>query len=215
MPEANKKFDFLVEHWYFKYPEFWELFDGLEKDAKIIDVGCGKAAVVNKLLEKGFKNITLLDIEDRRIFEETKKSPFYRVNLNCDRFPFDDNSVDCVVATEIIEHLENPWFFVREISRVLKPKRKLILSMPNSWNIVSRLLFLKRGILECYGLNLPHHLWAPNKELFKMALKNFRLIKKFYNQRERLYFLGLCFKVKCPRTEFWGPHVCNFFEKPM
>ncbi len=213
MEKTVKKFDFLTEHWYYKYPEFWELFNGLEKDAKIVDAGCGKSATANKLLERGFKNIILLDIEDQRVFEETKKLPFFRADLNRDRWPFDDGSINCVVATEIIEHLENPWFFTREIHRVLKPGGRLILSTPNTWNIMSRLLFLKKGMLECFGHNFPHHLWSPNKELFEIALKNFRLLKRFYNQRERLYFFGLCLKIKLPRDEFWGMHTCYLFEK--
>ena len=200
--------------WYYFYPEFWELFDSLDKDAKILDVGCGKAAVSSKLVEKGFKNLTLMDIEDLRLFERSKQLPFIQINLSHDKLPFADNSVDFVIATEVMEHLGNPWYFAKEIHRVLKPGGKLILSMPNPWNIVSRLLFLRRGMLECYGYHHPQHAWAPNKELFELATKDFRPIKKFYYQREKLYFFGICFKIKLPRTEFWGSHVCNFFEKP-
>ena len=38
---------------------------------------------------------------------------------------------DCIVAGEIIEHLENPGLFLRNMRRHIKPEGKLIVSTPN------------------------------------------------------------------------------------
>jgi len=42
-----------------------------------------------------------------------------------------DNSVDFVVTFQVIEHIKNDRLFVKEISRVLKPGGKAIISTPN------------------------------------------------------------------------------------
>jgi predicted SAM-dependent methyltransferase len=42
-----------------------------------------------------------------------------------------NQSYDVIVAGEIIEHLENPGLFLRNMRRHLKPQGKLILSTPN------------------------------------------------------------------------------------
>lgn len=61
--------------WFQVYPktsmEFVELFK-LEKDAKIIDIGGGDSNFVNSLIEKGFTNVTVLDISENAI-ERAKK----------------------------------------------------------------------------------------------------------------------------------------------
>ena len=50
-----------------------ELIDAarLEKDAQIIDVGGGASTLVDDLLERGFKNPTVLDISDNAL-DKTK-----------------------------------------------------------------------------------------------------------------------------------------------
>ena len=57
-------------------------------------------------------------------------------------FPFKDETFDYVVAVEVIEHLENPWNFLREINRVLKKGGKLCLTTPNIHSIHQRIFFL-------------------------------------------------------------------------
>lgn len=56
-------------------------------------------------------------------------------NLNHDPIPFPDESFDNVIAGDVIEHVENPSFFLREINRVLRPDGRLIISTPqaNDW----------------------------------------------------------------------------------
>jgi SAM-dependent methyltransferase len=64
-----------------------------------------------------------------------------------DRFPYDDERYDTVLACEIIEHLlHDPMFMLLEINRVLVDGGTLVLTTPNvaSFTAVGRLL-------ECAG----------------------------------------------------------------
>lgn len=45
--------------------------------------------------------------------------------------PFDDESFDCVVSFQVIEHIKRDRAFVDEVRRVLKPGGKFIVSTPN------------------------------------------------------------------------------------
>ena len=44
--------------------------------------------------------------------------------------PFQDKSCDCVLATEILEHLKEPNLFIKEVQRVLAPGGKVIVTVP-------------------------------------------------------------------------------------
>ncbi len=61
------------------------------------------------------------------------------LDFNKEKFPFQDKQFDTVLAGDVIEHLENPSMFLREINRVLKKDGKLLLSTPNAnywWTII-------------------------------------------------------------------------------
>jgi ubiquinone/menaquinone biosynthesis C-methylase UbiE len=73
------------------------------------------------------------------------------VDLNKNRLPYDNESFDIVTATEIIEHLENPRSFLRDISRILKPQGICVLSTPNVLSLNSRLRYLFFGFFELFG----------------------------------------------------------------
>ena len=46
---------------------------------------------------------------------------FLQADLDSQRLPLDDASVDVAAAVEVIEHLENPRAFVRELARITRP----------------------------------------------------------------------------------------------
>jgi 2-polyprenyl-3-methyl-5-hydroxy-6-metoxy-1,4-benzoquinol methylase len=56
------------------------------------------------------------------------------------RLPFDDAAFDLVWCSEVIEHLEDPAFALGELRRVTKPGGLLLLTTPNSYAWLFRLV---------------------------------------------------------------------------
>ena len=50
-------------------------------------------------------------------------------DMTCSTLP--DNSFNCVVAVEVLEHVEEDFKFVKEVHRVLKPGGSFIMTTPN------------------------------------------------------------------------------------
>ena len=57
-------------------------------------------------------------------------------------FPFEDNSVDIVICTQVLEHLVLGSPLVKELSRILKPNGRAIISVPNIVSLKSRVKVL-------------------------------------------------------------------------
>jgi SAM-dependent methyltransferase len=113
-----------------------------------LDLAAGQGPLSYALHKKGF-NVTATEV-----FPEQFKAPDVRcvkVNLN-EKTPFEDASFDLVLAVEIIEHLEAPRGFLREIHRILKPGGLVIVTTPNISSLPSRLFFLATG---CFDLFVP------------------------------------------------------------
>ena len=64
------------------------------------------------------------------------------VDLERERLPFSDHSMDIVIANQVFEHLKNVWLPLEEIFRVMAPGGHLIFSVPNLASVHNRLLLL-------------------------------------------------------------------------
>jgi SAM-dependent methyltransferase len=111
-----------------------------------LDLAAGQGPLSHALQKKGFQ------VTATEVFPEQFKAPDVRcvkVNLN-ERTPFEDASFDLVLAVEIIEHLEAPRAFLREIFRILKPGGLVIVTTPNISSIPSRVFFLATGNFDLF-----------------------------------------------------------------
>ncbi|MDO8481298.1 MAG: class I SAM-dependent methyltransferase [Nanoarchaeota archaeon] len=124
------------------YPQTYEtavaLLKGLPKDARIVDLGCGAGQVVKMLRATGFKHIEYADLVDRFDGKVTI------ANFN-NPLPFKSDTYDAVISTEVIEHLENKYLYLREVRRILKKDGVYVFSTPNIGNLFNRLKYLLTG----------------------------------------------------------------------
>lgn len=100
---------------------------------KILDIPCGAGAFSFRLLKHG-KEVISADIENLLRFDHDK---FFIADMD-KPLPFSNKEFDAVVCIDGIEHLENPFSFIRECNRILKKDGKLIISTPNITAMRSR-----------------------------------------------------------------------------
>lgn len=107
----------------------------------VLDVGCWEAHLRTFL---NGANYTGVDVGGR---------PDIQLNLeNPDGLPFGDNSFDCVVCTDVLEHLDNLHAMFAELVRVTR--RSIIISLPNNWANARQPIERGRGSFSKYGLPL-------------------------------------------------------------
>lgn len=108
---------------------------------KVLDIPTGFGTLAKRLYDLEFE-VICCDVEPG-IFSVTELRVDYG-DLN-GRIPYGDEEFDYICFIEGIEHTENPYNAIREVSRVLKPGGTLIMTTPNYLNIEKRLKFLITG----------------------------------------------------------------------
>lgn len=127
------------------------------KGRRLLDVGCGTQPY-------------------RRLFDVTEyigmdiDSPVTRQRGVADvvydgtRFPFDDHRFEAILCNQVLEHVFNPDEFVAELSRVLTPGGRLLLSVPfvwdeheQPWDYARYSSFGLRCLLERNGFRIVDH----------------------------------------------------------
>ena len=103
----------------------------IARDTPILEVGCGDASFTRRLAEYS-SNVTAIDISASQIERNALALPeidFIQHDV-AQPFPFATESFQVAWCSEVLEHLFDPGFALREIERVLRPNGRLFVTVP-------------------------------------------------------------------------------------
>jgi SAM-dependent methyltransferase len=103
---------------------------GLDQDAAVLDIGTSTGTNLRMLRTLGYSNVEGLDASEEAIrFCADKGFPRVRMGDVCG-MPFASNAFDLVLATDVIEHVDDDAQAVAEIARILKPGGVALITVP-------------------------------------------------------------------------------------
>ncbi len=95
-------------------------------DGILLDYGCGNQPY-RELWGKNVKQYVGVDVTQNKFGTVTDVVP------PNSPLPYQDNSFDTVVSTQVLEHVSEPKFYLSEAARVLRPGGNLILTCPGTY----------------------------------------------------------------------------------
>ncbi len=165
---------------------------------RVLDVGCDKAYLRKMLPDCDY---TGLDISGE---------PDIQLNLEgIDHLPFNDDTFDCVLGSDILEHLDNLPHVFGELVRV--SRNHLIISLPNNWVNARKPIERGKGSIGHYGLPVEcpadRHKWffslAEAKEFINGQLKKYpiSLLELRVSEKPRPFIVRFCRRLYYPSQE--------------
>jgi SAM-dependent methyltransferase len=110
----------------------------------VLDVPTGQGSLAEDIEALGFR-VFPADLTAENIIYRNGRC--LKLDLS-EPLPFRDEAMDFVMCVEGIEHLENPFFAIREFTRILKKDGYLVITTPNVMCISSRMRFLLSSHLD-------------------------------------------------------------------
>jgi SAM-dependent methyltransferase len=123
-----------ANHWWFvgRRQLFSSLIEhtGLDRRASVLDVGTSTGTNLRMLRDLGFSRVRGLDSSEVAIqFCDQKGLGTVELGDAC-RIPAEDGSFQLVLATDVIEHVDDDNAALKEFTRVLAPGGYLLLTVP-------------------------------------------------------------------------------------
>jgi ubiquinone/menaquinone biosynthesis C-methylase UbiE len=103
----------------------------LQPGAAVLDVGCGTGALLRRVAGQADITGYGVDVEENMIAQAQAQCSQMQFSIApCDRLPFEDQSLDAVIACMAYHHFDNKEGFAWEAARVLKPGGVLYIADP-------------------------------------------------------------------------------------
>jgi SAM-dependent methyltransferase len=124
----------------------------------LADIGCGTGDLWRAAHRRFSRCIGVDAVRYEGLPDEVE---FRAADFDRSRLPFDDASVDAAAAVEVIEHLENPRAFCRDLARITRPDGWIVITTPNQVSALSLLTLAVKGRFAAFqDREYPAHLTA-------------------------------------------------------
>ena len=105
-----------------------DMVNRLGNGLSVLDVGCGNGDI-SEMISKMGNYVISVDLPPMTILAHKRRVSSV-VTGDAEQLAFVSNSLGIVLASEVVEHLWNPYSFFREAHRVLKANGYLIVETP-------------------------------------------------------------------------------------
>jgi ubiquinone/menaquinone biosynthesis C-methylase UbiE len=142
----------------------------------ILDVGCGTGRAL-KWVQQRISDITLIGIDPSPDLLLKAKESLPNVSFHegtGEKLPFSDNSIDFVIATGIMHHVDDPEMCIREMFRVCR--KAILISDHNNFAFGS--ILTRRIRLTLFALSL--------LKIFTFVKQGFK--KKGYSEEDGYWY---------------------------
>ena len=135
-----------------------KIYDNLNSQSKVLDVGCGAGSILNKIRNKTGCEVYGVDISENAV-QSAKK--FFDIDVfhgDIKEAAWPENYFDVITAWQYLEHVPDPNQNIEKMSHLLKNDGTLILGVPNHKSLHAK--WFKE---KWYPLDCPRHLciWSP------------------------------------------------------
>lgn len=150
---------------------FFAAYQGLLKNVvyeNVMEAGCGEGYISDFIYHLRPVSIRAFDISPEVITVAQKKMPYISFHTgSIYQIESESKEYDLVVASEVLEHLEDPAAALRELMRI--SRKYIIVSVPRE--SIWRILNCCRGKYLCDFGNTPGHIQHWSKGQFIQFLK--------------------------------------------
>ncbi len=165
------------------------------KSGKVLEIGLGDGYLTRQLFLLGY-DVTGLDISDvniKRLRKEMKNATLIIGNIN--NMPFRDESFDVIIATELIEHLNNKDLAkgLKEMKRCLRKGGMFIVTVPADEVLEDSMIF-------CPNCKFLFHRYGHRQSFSKARLESI-FLNYFQNYKVTKFLeigsnVNICEKIK-------------------
>jgi SAM-dependent methyltransferase len=104
------------------------------KLGRSLEIGCGAAGLYTRYLAENSSYLIALEIQQKYIEEARKRlSPLNNISFvraNAIALPFQNNSFDFVMCSQVLEHLEDDVGVIRQINKIMKNGGRFVVGVP-------------------------------------------------------------------------------------
>lgn len=103
---------------------------GVPRDARILDVGCASGRLIEQLRDRGHPFVTGVDVSSEAMAACRARGLEDVHQMPADALALDDASFDVLIASDVLEHIDDDLAALKEWRRVVKPGGLVIIFVP-------------------------------------------------------------------------------------